>query len=94
MLPMMVIMSVEASGPCVLHQPFHLLDAFGKAHEQRLADEEMADVQFDNLGNRCNRLDVVKGEAVAGVDFEAERGSARRAVADELQFVHDARIRR
>ena len=40
--------------------------------EHRLADQEVADVEFDDLRQRGDRLGAGVVEAVAGMDFEAE----------------------
>ncbi len=63
-----------------------VLHGIGEADEDRLADQEMADVEFDDLGQRRDRLGGGVVEAVAGMDFEAEAPRQLRAVADALPF--------
>ena len=53
-----------------------------EADEDRLADQEVADVELDDLaGCAATGPTVSKVEAVAGVDFEAERRPKRGGVA-------------
>ncbi len=77
-LPMPMIMRVTSARGLV-HQPAHGRDALGEPDEDRLADQEMADVEFGDLGNARDRLDRVVGEAVAGVNLKAELPCRRRA---------------
>ena len=63
---------------------------FAKADEQRLPDQVMADVEFDDLG-QCR--DLLRGhvvEAVAGMDFEAGRARQFGARDDPLPFARRA----
>ena len=57
-----------------------------QAAEDRLADQEVADVELDDLRHARDGGDGVEGEAVAGVHLEAGRGRgrARRARAGQL----------
>ena len=48
-----------------------------EADEDRLADQEMADVELDHLRDRGDRRAVSKVEAVAGMDLEPERRAVR-----------------
>ena len=49
----------------------------------------MTDVEFDDLGQRRDRLGGGKVEAVAGMNFEAEAPRELRAVADALPLEED-----
>ena len=63
------------------------LHALGEADEDRLADQEMADVELHDLrqaGDRARRLVV---EAVAGVAFEPERRRLRGGDAQAAELV-------
>ena len=48
-------------------------DRFLQPDENRLADQEMADIQLDDLGQGGNPLCGFEIEAMAGMDLEAER---------------------
>src|SRR6185295_10460604 len=54
------------------HRGPHRLDAVGEPGEDRLSDQKMADVEFDNLRQRGDRLGGLEIEAVTGVDFKAK----------------------
>src|SRR5262244_4457384 len=47
-------------------------------------DQKVTDVEFDDLGQRGDRLGGGEIEAVAGVNLEAEAARELRAVADAL----------
>ena len=57
-----------------------------EAVEHRLADQEMADVEFDDLGKRRDLLGGHEIEAVAGMDFEAGALRQRRAARDAREL--------
>src|SRR5262249_61508815 len=63
---------------CLIHDCPHACDAFAETHENRLADEVMADIELNDLGNRCNRGYVVIVEPVAGVDLKPCLGTQLR----------------
>ena len=52
--------------------------------EDRLADQEMADVELGQLRDCGDRRDIVEGQAVAGVRFDAVLGGKRGASAMRL----------
>ena len=60
------------SGARQIHQAAHFLDRGAEAAIDRLADQEMADVQFHDLGDRGDGGDVVVGQAVARVNLKPE----------------------
>ena len=64
------------------HGPHGLVEA----DEDRLADQEMADIELDDLRDRGDDARRVEGEAVAGMDLEPERRAVlgRRPQALEL----------
>ena len=66
------------AGAGLVHQRAHALDGGGQAAEDRLADQEVADVELDDLRQARNRCDGVEGEPVSGVHLEAGRGRRRR----------------
>jgi len=72
--------------PGLIHQHPHALDRAFQAAEDRLADQEMPDVQFHHVGNRCYRSDRIETQAVAGMALEAERLGLRRRLDDPLQL--------
>ena len=55
-----------------IHQPAHLADRGLEADEDRLADQEVADIEFAHLGDGGDRRRRLVVQAVAGVAFEAE----------------------
>ena len=55
-----------------------------QADEDRLADQEMADVELGELGDGGDRDDIVEGQAVAGVRLDAVLDRERGAVGDAL----------
>ncbi len=61
----------------LVHQARMRPDALLEPDEDRLADQEMADIELRELRNGGDRLDRLVGQAVAGMHLEAER----RAVA-------------
>ena len=65
-------------GARLVHQRAHAADGAVEAAEDRLADQEMADIELDDRRDRGDRPDRVEGEAVAGMAFEAERLGMRR----------------
>ncbi len=60
--------------------------AAARPHGDRLSDQEMADIELDDLGQRRDRLRRLEIEAMAGMDFEAEPARKLRPVADALPF--------
>ena len=71
---------------CV-HQVAHPADAGLEPGEDRLADQEMADVEFGELRNRGDRRDIVERQAVAGMRLDAVLDGQRCAVGDALSSV-------
>src|SRR5271163_5045480 len=58
-----------------------------EADEDRLADEEMADVQFDNFWQAGDRAGGLEVEAMPGVTLEAERRGLRGCDAQAAEFL-------
>ena len=56
--------------PCPVHQRPHLPDGAVKSAEDRLSDQEMADVQLDDGRNGRNRRHGVEAEAMTGMAFQ------------------------
>ena len=69
-----------------LHRCAHLLDGVRKPGEHRLSDQEMADVELGDLGQRRNHLGAGIVEAVAGMHLEPEACRKLRPGADALPF--------
>src|SRR5690606_10485329 len=69
-----------ALSPRLVHQLAHPPHARLEADEDRLADEEMADVELAHLRDRGDRRDIIVGEAVAGVDLAAVLGRQPRGL--------------
>ena len=63
------------------HLGLHAPDTLVQPDEDRLADQEMADVQLDHLRDGGDRLDVVERQPVAGVDLDPVLGGERGGVA-------------
>ena len=55
----------------MIHELAHPANAGVQAGEDRLADQEMTDVELRNLRNGGDGHDVLEGEAVAGVRLDA-----------------------
>ena len=64
----------------------HPPDAGLEAGEDRLADQEMADVELGELRDRGDRHDIVEGQAVAGMRLDAVLDRERGAVGDAPQL--------
>src|SRR5512132_2919337 len=58
--------------PGFVHQHPHPRDALFQSEKDRLADQEVADVELDDLRNGGDRTDIVVAEAVAGVTLDPE----------------------
>ena len=68
----------------------HFDDGVGQADEDRLAHQEVADVEFGHLRDGGDRRDGLVVDAVPGVDFEAERRRLRRACAERRRAIAPA----
>src|SRR3546814_15263480 len=65
----------------LVHQGPHAPDGAVEAAEDRLADQEMADVELDDGRDRRHWADAVIGQTVAGMAFqEIGRASCRERV--------------
>ncbi len=65
---------VPTRRPCssrLKHQTLHLAHRFGQSGEDCARDDRVADVEFDDLGDRRNRLDIVIVEAMTGMHRQA-----------------------
>src|SRR6185436_15121523 len=69
-----------------IHRGAHRSDHPGKPAEDRLADQEVPDIELNDFGQRRDRLGGVEVEAVAGMHFETERARACSPIADALQL--------
>src|SRR4051794_6871985 len=76
----------DSSSPCLVDQRAHAGDAGREPAEDRLADQEMADVELPELRDGGDRLDVVEGQAVAGMRLDAVLGGERGGVGDAAQL--------
>ena len=56
----------------VQHQLLHARDHRGQSVDDRLADQEVADIELHHFRQRGDRTDVVECQAVAGVAFQAK----------------------
>src|SRR4029079_16488541 len=70
----------------LVHHAAHLADRGLEADEDRLADQEMADIELAHLGDRRDRPDVGVAQPMAHVAFEAEPRAQRRAPAQALEL--------
>src|SRR5579862_9047608 len=70
---------------CLVHQRPHVSDRILKAHEDRFADQKVANVEFADLRYRRDRFHVVERQAVAGMDFKSERRSVGGTFAEFVQ---------
>ena len=57
----------------LVHGGAHAPHALAEADEERLANQEVADIQLDKLWDGRHVADIIKIEAVSGMDLEAER---------------------
>src|SRR6185503_9640352 len=76
----------EGLSPRFVHQRAHAAYAGLEAGEDRLADQEMPDVELGELGDRGHRNHIIEGQAVAGVRLDAVLDRERRAIGDALQL--------
>src|ERR1700759_369061 len=82
--PMPTIVTAPNSSGRV-HQLAHVANAGVEAGEDRLTDQEVADVELRYLRNRRDRDDVVEREAMASVGLDAVLRRKSCAVAGPLQ---------
>src|SRR6185437_12073635 len=68
-LPTPTIMAARAR---LVHQRAHPPHRAVDAAKDRLADQEVADIQLDNRRDRGHRTDRVEAQSVTGVTFEAK----------------------
>ena len=66
--------------------PRMVFTALGKPRKDRLADQEMTDIELHDLGQRGDRLGGLEIEPMAGMNLEPETPRELRAVADALPF--------
>src|SRR5476649_2310676 len=95
-LPMPRIMTVQAScsgallpltlGANLVHQRPHPLDCAFEAAEDRLADEEMANIELDDRRDGGDRADGIEAEPVASMAFEPGRLGMGGGIDDALQL--------
>src|SRR3970040_80023 len=77
--------------PRAIHEDPHAGDAVGKAYEDRLSHEGMADIELDNFGNRSDRDDIIRIEPVAGMHLEAASCRCQVAVDEALKLAPERR---
>src|SRR3990170_6757549 len=77
--------------PRAIHEAPHAGDAVGKAYEDRLSHEVMADIELDNFGNRGDRDDIIIIEPVAGMHLEAGSCGCPGAVDEALKLAPERR---
>src|SRR5258708_26711807 len=63
----------ERLGARLVHQRAHALDGAVEAAEDRLAHEEVTDIELDDRGNSGDRSHRLVAVAVAGVAFATDR---------------------
>src|SRR4051812_44940180 len=85
-LPMPMIMNrrsrrLPARVPAI-HRGAHCVNGVGEPAEDRLADQEVPDVEFDDLGQGRDDLSGLKIEAVPGMHFQPEPLRPRHAFTD------------
>lgn len=76
----------QHSGP--EHDFLHLADRFRQAEEECLGNQRMADVQLADGENLGNRRYIVNGQAVSGVDDQAQIAGVMRTVLNALELFH------
>src|SRR5690606_20635373 len=69
-----------------IHQFAHVADCLLQPDEYRLADAVVADIELGELGNGGDRLDVVVGQAVAGVRLDSVLRRQSGHVGDPAQL--------
>src|SRR5687768_1898967 len=78
----------DASSPRLVHERAHFCDARIEAGEDRLADQEMPDVEFGDLRNGGDGDDIVEGETVAGMGLDPVLGGERGGIGEAAEFFH------
>src|SRR5258707_6235262 len=76
----------EGLGARLVHQRAHALDSAVEAAEDRLAHEEVTDIELDDRGNGGDRSHRLVAEAVAGVAFETDRLRMGRRLQESRQL--------
>src|SRR5580692_3757641 len=78
-------------GSPLLHHRAHPPDRAVEAAEDRLADQEMADIELDDRRYRRNRAHRLEAQPVTGVTFEAEFLRENSRGDHALQLLHAPR---
>ena len=73
----------------IIHQLFHFPHRFAKAHENSLANEVMTDIQFNDLFDGSDRLNIVECQPMAGMNFKPERMGVFRHVFNFVELSLD-----
>src|SRR5262245_39866141 len=84
--PIPKIMCRSWFGAAPIHHRTHGPYRLGKTAEDRLPDQEVADIELDHLGQRRDRLGGLVVESMAGMHLEAGRLGERGTVTDAQPF--------
>ena len=76
----------QLPSPRLVHQRAHPLYHRRQPVEDRLADQEMADIELADLRDRGDRDDIVERQAVAGMRLDAVLGGKRGGIGDSLEL--------
>src|ERR1700749_3414216 len=81
-----IMVSSWAAPPAAIHRRAHRLYRIRKTREDRLADQEVPDIELGDFGQRRDAFGGDEIEAVAGMDFEAEAFRHRGAADDAVEL--------
>ena len=79
--------SINGRTARLVHQPPHLSDRGLKAKENRLADKEMPNVQFDHFRYLSYRAHGVVGKSMTGVNLKPQFVGARCSTSQSVQLL-------
>ena len=79
--------------PRAVHQRAHAPDGAVQAAEDRLPDQEVTDVQFDDGRNGRDRCHCVEAEAMARMALQPDRFGMRRGKPDAFELMGASGIR-
>lgn len=71
----------------MIHQRAHFADTCFQSAEYGFPDQKMANVQFGDLRNSCNRRDILEGQTVAGMGFDPVLASERCCIRNPAELI-------
>ena len=76
---------------CRIHRSAHARDTWSKPDEERLAHEEVSDIQLDDLGDRRHRAHIVEVEPMTGMHLEPRARGGAGAFDETGELARDRR---